>query len=120
MSKTGLGQESKRITIKQFGVGETSKAKRFQKFQGACHLLMGVELWVDSSRNPYQEQGKSRSGLSWQSACLEFQKPWVLVTASYTLGVAVHACNLSTPELEAGGSKGQGHPWLHRELKASP
>lgn len=28
-------------------------------------------------------------------------------------------CNLSIPELEAGGSKGQRHPWLHRESEAS-
>jgi hypothetical protein len=32
-------------------------------------------------------------------------------------GIAVHVCNYSTGESEAGGSKVKGHPQLHSELK---
>lgn len=33
--------------------------------------------------------------------------------AAHALGVVVYVYNPSTWELEAGGSKIQGHPWLH-------
>lgn len=29
------------------------------------------------------------------------------------------ACNLSTPDIEAGGSNIQGHSWFHGEFEAS-
>jgi hypothetical protein len=46
-----------------------------------------------------------REGLgSWRSACLESIKPWVVSSAAHTTDVVVHACNLKTWELEAGGS----------------
>lgn len=34
-------------------------------------------------------------------------------------GIMAHACNSGTQELEAGGSKVQGCPWLHHKFNAS-
>lgn len=43
---------------------------------------------------------------------LECRKNWVQ-------SPVLHAYNLSTLEVEAGGSKIQGRSWLHREFEAS-
>ena len=43
----------------------------------------------------------------------------MLATMQEELGPVLHAYNLSTLQVEAGGSKIQGCSWLHREFEAS-
>lgn len=38
---------------------------------------------------------------------------------SEKLDLVVHACHPSHQEAEAGGSRVQGHPWLHSKLEGS-
>lgn len=51
--------------------------------------------------------------------CLLSMKSWVQSPALQNLGVVVHACKLSTGEVEAGGSEVQDHSPLHRDDEAS-
>lgn len=47
----------------------------------------------------------------------EAQRPW-LQSITHKLGRVMYTCDVSTWELEVGGSEVQDHPQLHREVKA--
>lgn len=44
---------------------------------------------------------------------------WSSVPQNLNVAVAVHTCNLSYQEVEAGGPEVQGHPWPHSEFEIS-
>lgn len=51
------------------------------------------------------------------TVCLVFMKSCVQFPAPHTTGAVLHLCNLSTRDVEAGGSGVWGHPWLHGKLR---
>lgn len=46
-------------------------------------------------------------------------KPQVPSPTPHKLSMVVHACNLSTGEVETGKEEIPSLPWLHREFKSS-
>lgn len=49
---------------------------------------------------------------TWHAQSLRFDPQYHVIWT-----VAVHTCNLSYPEVEAGGPEVQGHPWPHSEFE---
>jgi hypothetical protein len=45
--------------------------------------------------------------------CLACMEPWVPSPLPYKWGIVAQACNLSTWEVETGGSEVQAQPWLY-------